>query len=107
MYRQATFLKRGKDKKQYPIWLRLAFLAMGRRRKNGHAVFAVGELQELLDANRDQVAKAIKGSVAAGWLDRQSISTNHRCLIVPLDDVCQGQGGSLYSPCPYCGSVKS
>lgn len=104
MYRQSVFADRALDA-TYPNWLRIAFLALGRRNRGGHAPFDPGELQRKLGLDREQITKAIRRAVAKGWLDKQSQSTDHRCLIIPLNHVAMGYDGSFFK-CKICGPIN-
>lgn len=95
-----------------PKWLRVACLAYGRHRANGHATFAQGDVALVLatvdeltgevipDAN---VSRAVGMSVEYGWLAKGS---NARCLVVPAHAI----GGSLgdpFAPCPVHGKLAA
>lgn len=87
-------------------WVRVAALAYGRHRANGHASFQPGDLQSALlrvDAMTGEVAlpakatvsRAIGTAVANGFLARGS---DARCLIVPAH--IQGGLGNPADLCP-------
>lgn len=83
-----------------PDWLRVACLAYGSHRANGHANFRRGEvalvLARLDEATgvvtplaRQGVHRAIKVAVGNGWL---AVGSTARCLIVPAHAVTGGLG---------------
>lgn len=83
----------------YPMPLRVAFLAFGRHRANGHAVFRQGEVSNVLGrfddhgtwvaADRRTVHRAIRHAVTYGLLAEGSKAL---CLIVPSHRVAGGMG---------------
>lgn len=89
-----------------PDWLRVACLAYGSHRANGHATLGQGHVALVLarvdvdtgviaPLSRQNVHRAIRASVANGWLSQGSTS---RCLIVPAHAV----SGGLGSPTDAC-----
>lgn len=84
-----------------PLWLRVAFLALGSHRANGHARFKPGEIAEILGGGIDpdtgeirrldkhNVQRAIKSAIAQRWLAEGSSSL---CLVVPAHAVRGGRG---------------
>jgi hypothetical protein len=83
-----------------PLWLRVAFLAMGSHRANGHARFKAGEIGmvfgtidadtgEIRPQDKHHVQRAIKSAVERGWLSEGSSSL---CLIVPAHAIEGGVG---------------
>lgn len=89
----------------YPMPLRVAFLAFGRHRANGHATFRQGEVANVLGhfddhgtwvpADRRTVYRAIARAVEYGLLDEGSKTL---CLVVPSHRI-QGGMGSPETPC--------
>jgi hypothetical protein len=85
--------------------LRVAFLAFGRHRANGHAVFRQGEVSNVLGrfddegtwlpADRRTVHRAIQQAVRYGLLAEGSKAL---CLIVPSHRITGGMG-SPETPC--------
>jgi len=83
-----------------PDWLRVACLAYGKHRANGHANFRPGEVALVLARldettgvvtalARQGVHRAIKVAVGNGWLGAGSTA---RCLIVPAHAITGGLG---------------
>lgn len=77
-----------------PAWIRVAALAFGCHRRNGHASFKTGEIAEILGTpgkplSPSSVSNAIKLAKNAGWIDGQSTA---RCLVVPPHAVVGGLG---------------
>lgn len=91
-----------------PSWLRVASLAFGMHRANGHANFSPGQISLILGSvDRDGVPcpldkgstqRAIRKAVEYGWLSPESGS---RCLVVPGQKVDGGYGGGRTSPCKH------
>ncbi|WP_156409030.1 hypothetical protein [Mycobacterium sp. Root265] len=89
-----------------PLWLRVAALAFGRHRLNGHANFAMGELGKLLGKpgpdgkpkpiSNSAVANAISKAKKHGFIAEDSMA---RCLVVPRHAVTLGVGGSVHTKC--------
>ena len=89
----------------YPMPLRVAFLAFGRHRANGHAIFGQGEIANTLGhhddvggwvpADRRTVHRAITKAVSYGLLDSTSKAL---CLVVPKHRVAGGMGNPE-TPC--------
>lgn len=91
-----------------PLWLRIAFLALGSHRANGHARFKPGEIAEVFGGGIDpktgeirtldkhNLQRAIRNAVDRGWLAEGSSSL---CLIVPAHAV-QGGLGYAAEKCP-------
>lgn len=91
-----------------PKWFRVASLAYGKHRANGHAMFGPGEVALIIgtvdlatgeltpDAN---VARTIGLAVEYGLLAEGSTS---RCLIVPAHAI-DGPSGDAFAPCPVHG----
>lgn len=72
-----------------PLWLRIAFLAYGSHRQNGHANFRPGELVTILGKPGDQISRALRKAREKGYLARESTA---RCLVVPPHAVTGGLG---------------
>lgn len=90
-----------------PAWLRVAFLAFGAHKANGHAQFKRGEIAEMLGhvdeesgefrpAHKSNVQRAIRAAVEAGYLAPGSSSM---CLVVPAHAI-EGGMGNPHAPCP-------
>jgi hypothetical protein len=89
----------------YPMPLRVAFLAFGRHRANGHAVFRQGEVANILGhfdgqgtwlpADRRTVHRAIRTAIGYGLLAEGSKAL---CLVVPSHRIAGGMG-SADTPC--------
>lgn len=88
------------------MWLRVASLAYGKHRANGHANFRPGEVAVILSSidtttgeitkpSRQSVGRAIRVAVEYGWLAAGSSSC---CLVVPGHAV-QGGLGSPHETC--------
>lgn len=88
-----------------PNWLRLASLAFGKHRANGHANFGVGQIAKLLARRTPDgqlkplsdsgVSNAIRRAKELGFIANESHS---RCLVVPPHAVTRGLG-SPYERC--------
>jgi hypothetical protein len=87
-------------KEHLPDWLRVAAVAYGSHRANGHALFGRGELAvvlshvnhttgEVLPMDRSNLRRAIQAAVDNGWLGAASTT---RCLVVPAHAVTGGMG---------------
>lgn len=96
---QSVWLERTADG-QLPAWLRVAFLAFGSHRANGHARFKPGDIGlvlgtvdqttgEIRPADKHNVQRAIKAAVSRGYLAQGSSSL---CLIVPAHAIEGGLG---------------
>jgi hypothetical protein len=92
---------------RFPLWLRVAALAYGKHKANGHANFRQGEVATILrtvdvatgvitDPDRQHVHRAIRVAVEYGWLAPGSRTT---CLVVPAHAVGGGEGNA-FAPCP-------
>ena len=92
---------------QMPYWLRVAALAYGSHRANGHARFKAGEIAlvlgtvdtvtgEISPMDRANVQRAIRKATEFGWLTEASGST---CLVVPGHAIAGGKGNP-FAPCP-------
>lgn len=89
-----------------PLWIRVASLAFGCHRRNGHATFKTGEIAEILGTpgtplSASSVSNAIKLAKNAGWIADQS---NARCLMVPPHAVTGGLGHPN-DRCPVHGAA--
>jgi hypothetical protein len=72
----------------YPLWQRVAWLAWGTHRSNGHAGFAQGELAEIVGAkSSSQLSHALRKAKLKRLLEDES---EPQCLIVPAHAI---QGG--------------
>jgi hypothetical protein len=91
-----------------PLWLRVASLAYGKHRGNGHAQYRPGEIAlslssvdditgEIKQPLRQQVHVAIRVAVEHGFL---SPSSGSRCLVVPAHAVAGGEGHP-FAPCSF------
>lgn len=109
MHRQAVWRERAADRAANPSmdnWIRVAALAFGCHRRNGHANFKRGEIAEILGTpgkplSGPAVSNAIRLAKGAGWIAQES---NARCLVVPPHAV----GGGLGHPndrCPIHGAT--
>lgn len=88
LHQQPVWLERSEDPR-LDLWLRVAALAFGRHRRNGHANFGAGEMADLLGAAPAAVSRAIREAKARGWIDGES---HARCLVVPPHAVRGGLG---------------
>lgn len=109
IHRQAVWRERAAVRAANPSldnWIRVAALAFGCHRRNGHAAFKTGEIAEILGTpgeplSPSAVSNAIKLAKNAGWIAEESTA---RCLVVPPHAV----GGGLGHPndrCPTHGSL--
>lgn len=89
-----------------PLWTRVASLAFGKHRANGHASFGKGDVAlTLTTVDRDtgvmkrpdaaNVRRAIRLASEYGWLSSESRST---CLVVP-EWAISGGLGTANAPC--------
>jgi hypothetical protein len=88
MTRQSGWRERAADPK-HPLYLRIAFLAYGSCRANGHAVFTEGELAHLFDTPPNRISDALRVAKQRGMLSRESRA---RCLVVPPEFIYGGLG---------------
>lgn len=90
-----------------PLWLRVAFLAYGCHRANGHARFKPGEIAEVFGtvngttgeikaADKHNIQRAIRNAVERGWLAEGSSTL---CLVVPAHAI-EGGLGYTGEKCP-------
>lgn len=105
LHRQGVWTERSRNT-ALPGWLRVAALAYGRHKRNGHAQFAEGELANLLaKPNRDGMIKApsaqnVSNMIAAAKLHGFiAAESNARCLVVPRHAVEGGMGGAEWTRC--------
>lgn len=107
MHFQHVWEERAADRR-YPLWLRVAFLAYGKHRRNGHANFRQGQLArtlghpdietgEIVSVDGSVLRRAIRAAVAGGWLAEGSGS---RCLVVPAHAISGGGNGHEGEDCP-------
>lgn len=103
MHRQRVWETRAADP-DLPDWLRVASLAYGKHRANGHAPFAAGALREALGTVDRQtgeikpnanVSRAINTAVRYGFLSSRSKA---RCLVIPEHAVSGGLG-NIHEKC--------
>ncbi|WP_131812906.1 hypothetical protein [Mycolicibacterium peregrinum] len=101
---QGVWLERSADT-QLPDWLRLASLAFGRHKANGHANFGVGEIAKLLGkCEPDGKVKPLSGPAVSNAIKRAkdhgfiAIASHSRCLVVPPHAVTGGLGNA-YERC--------
>lgn len=91
-----------------PLWLRVASLAYGAHKRNGHAVFQAGDLEVALGRPdpvtgewkplaRQNVQRAIQTAIDYGMLAERSTA---RCLIVPRHAIEGGYAGNSDDACP-------
>lgn len=90
-----------------PYWLRVAALAYGSHKANGHATFKPGAIGlvlasvdtttgELKPMHKANVQRAIRAAIEVGWLTPDSGST---CLVVPGHAIAGGKGNPR-AECP-------
>jgi hypothetical protein len=83
-----------------PHWLRVACLAYGMHKFNGHARFKPGEIAlalsrvnyetgEISTPNKHAVQRAIRTAIKEGWLAKESGAL---CLVVPHNAIEGGLG---------------
>jgi hypothetical protein len=96
---QSVWHERTADRR-IPLWLRVAFLAFGAHKANGHARFKPGEIGmifgtvdtetgEIKPVDKANVQRAIRNATQAGWLAEGSSSL---CLVVPAHAITGGLG---------------
>lgn len=106
MHYQSVWLERVADRR-FPAWARVAFLAFGSHKANGHARFKPGQVGLLLGAvnpdtgevkpmDKHNVQRAIRVAIESGWLREGSSSL---CLVVPAHAIRGGEGRA-HAPCP-------
>jgi hypothetical protein len=81
-----------------PLWDRLAFLAWGSARRNGHANFGPGELAHFFNVRPDKISNALKIAKDKGLIGPGS---KPRCLVVP-ERIAEGGEGSEWEICGVC-----
>jgi hypothetical protein len=97
MHRQTIWMERAANHAAdptLPLWIRVASLAFGCHRRNGHAPFRSGEIAEILGTpgkplSKTSVANAVRLAKRADWIAQES---NARCLVVPPHAVTGGLG---------------
>lgn len=103
---QSTWQERAGNPR-LPLWLRVAALAYGNHKANGHANFRPGEVAlavstvnpetgEITTPDRRDVGDAVRVAVEYGWLAQGSGTT---CLVVPAHAVSGGIGNAQ-AACP-------
>ena len=101
MHKQIEWKRQAQERREWDAWLRVAALAYGTHRRNGHSPFATGEISRLLKISRAAtVSDAIRKAIEFGMLDRKSTA---RCLVVRPHMVTGGQYGAPNEPCPVHG----
>lgn len=90
-----------------PYWLRVAALAYGSHKANGHATFNPGDVALVLGTpeasmSRMNVKRAIDKAIEYGWLRAGSTSL---CLMVPSYAITLGLGNPR-SACRVHGSTQ-
>lgn len=99
MHFQLVWQERAGDRRLV-LWLRVAALAYGMHRANGHACFGPGQIAlslttvdpdtgEVYQPTRQQIYRAIGTAVDYGWL---ASTSSARCLVVPPHAVYGGLG---------------
>lgn len=101
---QAVWEARAADP-QLPLWLRIAALAYGKHRANGHAAFGRGMVALALGTppkhgparpvDAANLRRALSTAIERGWLASGSTT---RCLVVPAHAV----DGGLGDPADLC-----
>lgn len=109
---QGVWLERSANP-DLPFWLRLASLALGKHKANGHANFGAGEIARLLGKrgpdgqvkalSDSAVSNAIRRAKELGFIADQSYA---RCLVVPPHAVTHGLG-SAYERCRIHAGAKN
>lgn len=92
---------------QLPKWVRVAALAYGMHKANGHASFPPGYIALVLGkpigggevVPEPNVGRAIRTAIKYGWLAEGSTS---RCLVVPQHAI-SGPNGNPLAVCPIHG----
>jgi len=103
---QSAWLERTADA-YLPLWLRVASLAFGCHRANGHARFKPGEVAMVFGTvdpdtgaiqpqDKHNIQRAIRAAESRGWLAEGSSSL---CLVVPAHAV-EGGLGHPSEECP-------
>lgn len=77
------------DDASLPLWLRVAALAYGTHRGNGHANFRPNGIAAILGKPADRISRAIADAKRRGWLAPESSA---RCLVVPPHAIRGGNG---------------
>lgn len=113
MHDQRTWEERAGDQR-LPYWLRVAALAFGKHRANGHASFSAGQISlilgrvtlpegEVIPLDKGSTQRAIRKAIEYGWLSPESGSL---CLVVPGNAVDGGYGGGPNTPCQKHGRAQ-
>jgi hypothetical protein len=100
IHRQSVWHERSANPR-LPDWIRIAALAFGSHKANGHAPFKSGELAVYLGLpgqplKPSEVSNAIRLAKTSGWIAEES---NARCLVVPPHAV-EGGLGDPRAECP-------
>lgn len=108
---QGVWLERSANP-DLPVWLRLASLAFGKHKANGHANFGAGEIAKMLGKrgpdghvkplSDSAVSNAIRRAKELGFVAAQSCA---RCLVVPPHAVSNGLG-HVYERCRVHADAK-
>lgn len=109
---QTVWLERAGDP-ELPDWLRVACVAYGQHKANGHATFRRGQLAlilaridtatgEVLPLDRRNLYRAIQVAIQHGWL---SATSSARCLVVPAHHVTGGLGNAR-AVCPQHEAIR-
>lgn len=96
---QAVWEERAADR-GLPLWLRIAALAYGKHRANGHAAFGRGMVALTLGTppsdhgpaqpvDSANLRRALNTAVQRGWL---ASGSSTRCLVVPAHAITGGLG---------------
>jgi hypothetical protein len=98
MHFQSVWRERALAYPDWDAWLRVAAMAYGCHRRNGHANFKKGELMRLLGISRStNLSRAIREAKQYGMIAGES---NSRCLVVPPHAVIGGKGDAN-ERCPH------
>lgn len=109
---QASWQERAGDA-SLPDWLRVACLAYGSHKANGHALQRPGNVGlvlarldgvtgEITPQSRQNVYRAIQAAIRNGWLAEGSTA---QCLVVPAHAI-QGGLGNAHETCPQHDPVR-
>lgn len=102
MHQQGPWVEQARHP-QVDLWLRVAFLAFGTHKRNGHSPFY--DWKEIAERatppgkpgpDDRQIRRAIATAVDRGFLTEHS---HHKCLVVPSHWISGGATGREYAPC--------
>lgn len=99
---QDVWQERATDERIELVW-RLAALAYGYHRRNGHATFEAGQIAAVLGISPSQVSNVLTKAKELGLIDQRSRS---RCLVVPPHAINYGPGDAN-EPCAYCEGKRA